>query len=513
VHRLSPQGVDKPVDDTPERGWIRPLTGPDRVHRLWMGESCPAAPDPGGGGARSAGAGGPGGTRPTLGVDDVMRRRARERDEVLRLAVPALGALVAEPLFLLVDSAVVGRLGSEALAGLGVAGAVLATAVSVFVFLAYATTAAVARRAGAGDLGGALADGVAGLWLAAGLGTLTLVVGWFAAPAVVGAFGPEPAVAGQAVTYLRWSLPGLPAMLVVLAATGVLRGLRDTRTPLLVAGAGAVLNAVLNVVLVHGTGMGIAGSGLGTALTQLLMAAAVVTVVVRSAGRAGVGLRPHWRRILATGSAGAPLLVRTLALRAVLLVTTAVAAGLGTPVLAGHQVASAVWGLLALALDALAIAAQTLTGHALGAGDVAGARAATRRALGYGVGGGVVLGLALLAVLPWLPAAFSDDPAVRSSVVAALVVAAVCQPLAGYVFVLDGVLIGAGDGTYLAVASVLQAVGYVPLALAVARWGPDGVAGLVWLWALFCGGWMAVRAVFLGLRERSGAWAVTGAAR
>ena len=164
---------------------------------------------------------------------------------ILALAVPALGALVAEPLFLLADSAIVGRLGTVPLAGLGIAGALLAAVVSAFVFLAYGTTAAVARRVGAGDRPGALQQGIDGLWLAAGLGVAVAVVAELLTPQAVAAFHAPPDVAAQAVTYLRWSLPGVPAMLVVLAATWVLRGLLDTRTPLAVAAGGAVLNALL----------------------------------------------------------------------------------------------------------------------------------------------------------------------------------------------------------------------------------------------------------------------------
>ncbi len=222
---------------------------------------------------------------------------------ILALAVPALGALVAEPLFLLADSAVVGRLGTVPLAALGIAGGLLAALVSAFVFLAYGTTAAVARRVGAGDRAGALQQGIDGLWLAAGLGVLVAGAGALLAPAAVAAFHPPPDVAAQAVEYLRWSVPGIPGMLVVLAATGVLRGLLDTRTPLVVAAAGAVVNVVLNVLLVHGLRLGIAGSALGTATTQLLMAVTVVAVVVRGARLADctsarIPGRPSWSRIM-----------------------------------------------------------------------------------------------------------------------------------------------------------------------------------------------------------------------
>ncbi|HYY09381.1 MAG TPA: MATE family efflux transporter [Kineosporiaceae bacterium] len=445
-------------------------------------------------------------------VHDGPTVRADSR-AILGLAVPALGALVAEPLFLLADSAVVGRLGTVPLAALGIAGGLLAALVSAFVFLAYGTTAAVARRIGAGDRAAALQQGVDGLWLAAGLGVLVAIAGELVAPQLVAAFDPPPGVAAQAVDYLRFSVPGIPAMLVVLAATGVLRGLLDTRTPLAVAAAGAALNVALNVVLVHGVHLGIAGSAVGTASTQVLMAITVTAVVVRGARTAGAPLRPDLPGIRAAARAGGPLLVRTLALRAALLVTTYAATAAGPEQLAAHQVVNSVWGLLALALDAVAIAAQALTGAALGAGDVAAVRAATRTMVRWGLGAGAALAVVVAPAGPLLAPLFTADPQVRTSVAAALVVAAVTQPLAGYVFVLDGVLIGAGDGGYLAWAALAQLAVYAPLALLVAHTGSPGTGRLVLLWAAFSGGYLALRAVALGQRARSDAWLVTGAVR
>lgn len=442
--------------------------------------------------------------RPDLG------RGPRPDQEILALAGPAFGALVAEPLFLLADSAIVGRLGTTPLAGLGIASAVLATAVNLFVFLAYGTTASVSRRLGAGDRRGALVQGIDGAWLAAILGTATSLAGWPAAPWLVALFHPSAEVGEQAVTYLRWSLPGLPAMLVVLATTGVLRGLQNTRTPLAVAATAAGVNAVLNLVLVHGVRLGIAGSALGTAITQVGMAAALGVVVVRGARALDAPLRPDLTGVMASGRAGVPLLVRTLTLRASLLITTYAATAQGAAALAAHQVASTVWTLLALSLDALAIAAQALTGKALGAGDTAAVRLAARRMIRWAVGGGAVLGLVVLPLRGLVAPVFTDDPAVSSALLAALVVVAIAQPLCGFVFVLDGILIGAGDGGYLAVAGVLQLLVFAPLVLAVVGWAPHGTAGLVWLWVSFAGGYMACRALFLGFRMRSDAWLVTG---
>lgn len=433
--------------------------------------------------------------------------------QILSLAGPAFAALVAEPLFLLADSAIVGHLGTLPLAGLGIAGALLATAVGIFVFLAYATTAAVARSLGAADLRAALAQGIDGIWLAAGLGAVTAVLGIAGAPGLAAALGASPAVQPYAVTYLRWSLLGLPAMLVVLAATGVLRGLQDTRTPLAVAVAGAAVNAVLNLALVYGAGLGIAGSGLGTALTQTGMAVAFLVVVRRGARRHGAGLAPNGLGIRSVGRAGVPLVLRTLALRAALLATTFVAARQGDAALAAHQVVATIWSFLTFALDAVAIAAQALTGRSLGAGDVPGTRAATRAMITWGCSAGVVLGaLLLLAAGPVAPL-FSPDPQVQRTVTLALVVVALSQPLAGYVFVLDGVLIGAGDGRYLAVAALFTLVAYLPMTAAVLLAAPGGPAGLRWLWVAFGFGFMGARAVTLGLRARGDAWLVTGAVR
>lgn len=431
--------------------------------------------------------------------------------QVLSLAVPALGALVAEPLFVLVDSAVVGVLGTPQLAGLALAGAVLTTVVGLCVFLAYTTTADVARNVGAGRRPHGLRLGVEGLWLGLAVGVVLAVALLLTAPTLLAALGAPPDALPHAVAYLRWSAPGLPGMLVVLAATGVLRGLLDTRTPLVVAASGALVNAVLSVVLVLGAGLGVAGSGLGTAITQTGMGVVLAAVVARGARGEGVPLTPSLPGLGAGLRAGAPLLVRTASLRAAILLSAWVAAGLGTVTLAGHQVVAALWGFAAFALDALAIAAQALVGQALGAGDVDRTRHVLRRTLGWGVAAGAALGVVLGAGGWWLAALFTRDPDVRVAVTVALVVVAVTLPMAGWVFVLDGVLIGAGDGRYLAVVGMVTLAVYAPAALAVRALADDGAAGLAWSWLAFAGLFMAARAVTTGLRARGTAWMVTGA--
>ncbi|XBB66443.1 MATE family efflux transporter [Nocardioides sp. WV_118_6] len=444
-------------------------------------------------------------------------RRALDR-EIARLAVPAFLALVAEPLFLLGDAAVVGHLGTPELAGLGIAGTIVMTVVGLCIFLAYGTTAGVARQLGAGHRAAALAQGLDGLWLAAAIGVPVTLATVLLADPLVALFGASPDVADPATTYLRVAAVGLTPLLLILAGTGVLRGLQDTRTPLVVAVAGNLANLVLNVLLVFGAGpvprMGIAGSALGSVLAQSGMALALTLVVVRAARREGATLRPHLPGVRAAARAGVPLIIRTLTLRASLLVTTYAVVLTATDTsssaipIATHQLAMTLWGFLAYVLDAIAIAAQAITGRHLGAGDVAATRAVTRRMLWWGVVGGIVTGVLLAAASPWLGALFTPDQGVRDALVPVLLVAAAAQPVAGIVFVLDGVLIGAGDGRYLAYAGVLVLAGYAPLVLLTSALG----GGLPWLWVVFAVLFMGGRMITLVHRAAGDRWLVTGAA-
>jgi len=444
----------------------------------------------------------------------VSEQPAVDRREIIRLAVPAFLALVAEPLFLVADSAIIGHLGTTALAGLGVAGSVLLTAAGIFIFLAYATTSTVARLVGAGRDDDALAAGLDGLWLSLVLGGLTASAVAVGAGPLAGAFGASAAAHAEAVTYLRVGALGLPGMLAVLALTGVLRGLLDTRTPLLVSVAGFGANIVLNLLFVFGFGWGIAGSAWGTVLAHTGMAVALAAVVLRRAHATSTPMRPHPGRVLAAARSGIPLVVRTIALRGALLATVWAAAGLGDAPLAAHQVTATVWSFLAFALDALAIAGQAVIGRDLGAGRVERARAATRTMLRWGLGYGLALGLLTVVLREPIARIFTPDPQVLGYAASALVVAGLGQVVSGYVFVADGVLMGAGDFRYLAIAMAGGLAAYLPVVWLLARAADHGQltpsAALGWLWAAFTG-FMLTRAITLGWRLRGSAWAVTGA--
>jgi putative MATE family efflux protein len=437
----------------------------------------------------------------------VARRSPHDRD-IWRLAIPAFGALAAEPLYVLGDTAIVGRLGTHQLGGLAVAGIVLTAVFGIFNFLAYSTTAAVARRIGAGDRRRAAEQGVDGLWLAFGLGVALTVVGFVLAPAIVDAMGASGDVRPYSLTYLRISLVGAPFVLLMLAGTGYLRGCQDTRTTLVVAVAANVANLVLEVVLVYGLDLGIAGSAWGTVVAQVGAAAVYLVIVARAVRAEHASIRPDRAGIRAAAVVGGHLVVRTGALLLSLLVATAVASRIGDAEVAAHQIAFQIWTFLALTLDALAIAGQAIVGRLLGSGDAAEARTAARRMLELGVLGGVVLGLAVAAVSGALPALFTGDGEVRDLARQALWVVALLQPVNALVFVLDGVLIGAGDARYLAVAMAGAAAVFLPAALAVVASG----AGLLALWGAM-GLWMGARLIGMGRRYVGDAWLITGAVR
>jgi len=442
----------------------------------------------------------------TVGAVARLSLNPLDRD-IARLAVPAFGALVAEPLFLLTDTALVGHLGADILGGLSIASTVLQTVIGLMIFLAYATTPTVARRLGAGDRPGAIRAGIDGMWLALLLGVILLAGGLLVAEPVVAAFGSTAAVTEAGITYLSVSLWGLPGMLLVIAATGLLRGLQDTRTPLVVALAGFAANAGLNVLFIYGFGWGIAGSALGTVVAQWAMALVFVVMAVRASRSTGASLRPALNGALTAVASGGWLILRTASLRIALLVTVFAATSLGVTELATLQIALTLFSTIAFMLDALAIAGQAMIGHGLGASNIDRVTAITRRLVQVGIGAGVVIGMLLAAVSWLLGPVFTSDESVHGLLTTVVLVMAIGIPLAGYVFVLDGVLIGAGDARYLAVASLISLVVYLPLLWLALEFD----SGLIGVWIAFGLGYMGARALTLGVRAHGEKWIVTGA--
>ncbi len=432
--------------------------------------------------------------------------------EIAKLAIPALGALVAEPLYVLADTAVVGNLlGTNELAGLSVAGQTLLTMHAIMIFLAYGTTAAVSRLLGAGEHQRAAHQAVQGLWLAAGMGVILALLLWrFADPflRLLGETddGNAEAVLGHARRYLVVSLWGLPAMLMMLSGVGYLRGLQDTTRPLIVAIATAVINLILELVLIVGFDFEIGASAFATVVAQWLGALAYLWWIGRDVLSHDVRLTPDFSEIVRLVRVGGTLFVRTVALRGSFTVTVAAASRISTEALAAHEIAFQFFIFTALILDAVAIAGQSMMGRFLGADDADGAKAAGQRVLWWGLVVGLVAMVVFGVGAPFLPELFTNDAQVASLAVVAMIHLALMQPINGIVFALDGILIGAGDMKFLAWAMAGAAAAFIPLALLV----PSLDLGLGWLWASI---WvlMVVRGAGLLWRFRSDRWLVLGA--
>ena len=417
------------------------------------------------------------------------------------LALPALGALAAEPLYVLVDTAIVGHLGTTQLASLAIAATVMSTAFTIFNFLTYGTTAQVARLHGAGRDPAAAALGSQALWLGVGIGLALLVIIEVSAPAVVSLMGGEGEVKDGAVLYLRISALGGPLFILASAAQGYLRGVGNLRTPLLILVAAHIVNVCLELLFVYGFDWGLKGSAWGTVIAQAGMAAAFFAVQYRA------GLeRPHPDKMRPLMRIGSEIAVRTTALTGSFLLGSAVLARIGAASLGAHQIAFQLWVFLALVLDAIAIAGQVMVGRMLGAGAAREARAAAIRMIGWSVAIGALFGVVLLALGDVVPELFTNDPAVVAKANEIWPLFALMMPFNGAVFALDGILIGAGDTRYLMWGMIAAAAVYIPIVLLTLHndWGILGVWwGLVAL--------IAVRLVTCGIRFAGSRWALTGA--
>jgi len=417
-----------------------------------------------------------------------VAERLSERDRrIAALALPALGTVAVEPLYTLVDTGIVGRLGTGPLGGLALAAVVLNASFWVFNFLSFGTTSRVAFLTGSGDDRAAAAVASQGLWLCACIGVPMGLLLFGAAHPLAALLGGHAGILHAATTYLRISAAGMPFILVSLVGNGYLRGLSDTRTPLRVVLVANVVNVVLELLFVYVAHLGIAGSAWGTNVAQLLAAGWFGLLIARRVAATGAGLRPvpaEMRRLVVVGR---HLFVRTGALLATLTLATSVAARVGPSTLGAHQIALQVWLFLTLAFDALAIPAQALTGTMLGRGDVGEARRYAARLLRLGTVFGLLVGGGLVAFSPVLPQAFTADGRVASRATAALVVVGVLQVPGAALWVLDGVLMGASDFRFLQLSTTSALAAFLPAGVAVLRWHRLGIVG-IWfglsLWLL-----------------------------
>ncbi|MFC9896197.1 MATE family efflux transporter [Nocardia sp. NPDC127579] len=426
---------------------------------------------------------------------------------ILGLALPALGVLVAEPIYLLFDMAVVGRLGALALAGLAVGGLILVQVSSQLTFLSYGTTARAARRHGAGDDRGAVAEGIQATWIAVAVGVLTVVVVQALAVPLTNAISGGGDIADQALPWLRVAVLGVPLILISMAGNGWMRGVQDIRRPLLYVVAGLALSALLCPLLVHGwfgaPRLGLPGSAVANLAGQAVSGALFLYALVRER----VSLAPHWSVIKAQLVMGRDLIARSLAFQACFVSAAAVASRFGAASVAAHQLVLQLWNFLALTLDSLAIAAQTLVGAALGAGDASGAKQLARRITEWSTAFALLLAALFALGYSLIPTLFTADPSVleRTGVAWWFFVAII--PVAGVVFALDGVLLGAGDAAFLRNATLTSAlIGFLPaiwLSL-IFDWGLAGIwTGLA--------AFMLLRLATVVRRTLSGRWARTGA--
>jgi putative MATE family efflux protein len=431
-----------------------------------------------------------------------LRLRSPYDRQILRFAIPALGSLAAEPLYVLVDTAVVGHLGRSQLAALGVAATVLSV-LAMFNFLQYGTTAQVARATGAGEDRTAARLGAQALWLSLAFGCVLAVAVVVLAGPIVDLIGATGATATYAVVYLRIAALGIPSAFLAIGGQGFLRGVSDLRTPLVIVIAGNIANLVLEVVLVYGLDLGIKGSAWGTVVAQTGMGIAMAVVILQRVGRANAGLQPALaRRLLSLGKF---IFIRTASLIASFVLAGAVVARLGDAPLAAYQIAFQLWIFLALMLDAIAIAGQIIVGQELGATRPAEAFAASVRMIWLSVATGAVFALVLLALGGVIPRAFTSDADVLAQCALLWPIFALMQPLNGVVFALDGILIGASDGRYLALSMATAFVAFA-CAIAVASKTGSGVRGV---WAALAV-LIATRLVLMGARFLRRRWLVTG---
>ncbi|MCW2730525.1 MAG: putative efflux protein family [Mycobacterium sp.] len=422
------------------------------------------------------------------------------------LALPALGVLAAEPVYLLFDLAVVGRLGAVALAGLAIGGLILSLVSSQLTFLSYGTTARAARFFGAGDRASAVGEGVQATWLAIALGTVVVVIVEAAAVPILALIADGGQIAATALPWLRIAIFGAPAILISLAGNGWMRGVQDTARPLRYVITGFAASAVLCPTLVYGW-MGMPQMGLsGSAVANLVGQSLAGLLFCRALLAERVPLQVDFAVLRAQVVMGRDLVVRTLAFQACFVSAAAVAARFGAAAVAAHQVVLQLWSFLALVLDSLAIAAQSLVGAALGAGQLAHAKSVAWRVTIFSTVAAAVLAAIFAVGASVFPRLFTSDRSVLDVIGVPWWFLVAQLPIAGIVFALDGVLLGAGDAKFMRNATLASALfGFLPLIWLSLFYG----WGLVGIWSGLTT-FMVLRLVFVAWRAFSGHWLVPG---
>lgn len=436
--------------------------------------------------------------------------RRRVNRQILALAIPTFGQLIADPLFVLIDTAIVGHIGDTALAGLSIGSTVLLTVAGLCNFLAYGTTSRVGQLMGAGRKREGLETGVDGLWLALIIGVVISAAFFLGARPLCALMGARGDVLDNATIYLQAVIFGLPGMLLVYAANGIFRGLKKVRITLVAAVAGAIVNTLLDFLFVFGLGLGIMGSGLATLIAQWFMGIYLVIPSLKWAHDAGATLAPRLAGITSTAADGLPLFIRTLALRICLVATVVLATHMGTEVLAGYQAVNSSWNFVLNMLDAIGISGQALIATEIGAKRYGRAREMTRISARAGFYGGIGIGIALIVFGLFAAPMFSPNAAIQHLIVIGTIVVAIFLPLAGWMWALDGILIGAGDYQYLAITCSIVTVVYLPLVLVLnfidGAYNPNATVRMVLLWAVFNVVFIGGRSLFNGLRARGDKW-------
>ncbi|WP_165164071.1 MATE family efflux transporter [Corynebacterium qintianiae] len=425
---------------------------------------------------------------------------------VLGLALPALGVLAANPLYLLLDTAVVGRLGTAELAALAAGTAVQSTVTVQLTFLSYGTTARAARLFGAGKRGDAVAEGVQATWVAVAVGLLLAAVIWIFAEPVALFLTNNAATAAASATWMHVAAISIPLTLIIMAGNGWLRGVQNTRLPFFLTLCGLVPGAVLLPSLVNR--FGLVGSAWANVLGIGITAALFLVALAREHRRHRGSWAPRWGVIRSQLGMGRDLILRSMSFQISMLAAAAVAGRFGVAALAAHQILLQLWNFLTLVLDSLAIAAQTLTGSALGRGEVSQARRVGELATRYCLMFAGVLALVFAVAGPFIWSIFTRDGAVLGQLSVPWWMLVAMIVLGGVVFALDGALLGAGDVAFLrtlTIASVLGVFFPVTLMAQTFGWGLPGV------WAGLTAS-IVIRLAGVVVRFRSMKWAVTGGA-